>query len=49
MSFPLFVPQEDHTVFSLRKCGPISKTPGAVVFSARVPFAQKVRKNLLKS
>ena len=40
---------DDHTVFSLRKCGPIGKTLGAVVFSARVPFAQKVRKNLLKS
>jgi hypothetical protein len=40
---------DDHTIFSLRKCGPISKTRGAVVFNARVSFAQKVRKNLLKS
>ncbi len=47
--FYTYLYMDDHTVFSPRKCGPISKTPGAVVFSARVPFAQKVRKNLLKS
>jgi hypothetical protein len=30
----------DHTVFSLRKCDSISKTPGAVVFNAHIPFAR---------